>query len=518
MTFGGHRGGHDERTGVIAVTSAEPTVELPAVAPRRGLAGRLRAAAGGPADPRRTLAVVLTGVLVAGGVGWAVGSSVRSPADAAASRQPPPASLMTVAVERRTLTATVLTSGTVEFGSPQPLLLAGAVGSTEPDGGAGAGASGSFGQRVTRAPRAGQLLKEGTTVMEVNGRPVFVLTGAVPMFRTIGPGRHGRDVRQLQRALGRLGFRPGRTDGTFGADTAAAVRRWYEARGYPAQEPSAAEKQQLRGLEQAVQTAVEERLAAEAEVAAVRAGPGRRMLDVKLRHARQNLADARVDLAEYRRTFGTAVPAGELVFLPSVPVRMTEVAVRVGQNVEAEVGTVTSSTVVVQANVTTQDADLLREGMRAAVETVDAKTVPGRVTALRDKARVRQEGPSSGDDGRGGSDSTGQQPNQDDDSVPAGAVPLRVAPDNPKALGGQAGGTVKLTIAVGSTSNPVLVVPVAAVTTGADGQSRLQVARGAGATVDVPVKLGLAALGYVQVTPAAGAALTEGDRVVVGST
>lgn len=54
-------------------------------------------------------------------------------------------------------------------------------------------------------------------------------------------------------------------------------------------------------------------------------------------------------------------------------------------------------------------------------------------------------------------------------------------------------------------------------TTGADGQARLQVERSGGRTETVAVRVGLAALGYVQVTPS-GAGLAEGDRVVVGTT
>jgi hypothetical protein len=80
----------------------------------------------------------------------------------------------------------------------------------------------------------------------------------------------------------------------------------------------------------------------------------------------------------------------------------------------------------------------------------------------------------------------------------------------------QADATVKVSVVVGSTSDPVLVVPVAAVTTGADGQARVQVERGTGRTENVRVQVGLTALGYVQVG-ASGGGLAENDRVVVGT-
>src|SRR3712207_7324688 len=41
---------------------------------------------------------------------------------------------------------------------------------------------------------------EGAVVMSVAGRPVFVLRGAQPSHRDIGPGSKGPDVRQLEAA------------------------------------------------------------------------------------------------------------------------------------------------------------------------------------------------------------------------------------------------------------------------------------------------------------------------------
>lgn len=450
---------------------------------------------------------MLAGVLVAGGVGWAVGANVQSPADAAAARNPPPASLVTSPVERRTLTSTVVTRGTVEFGSPQQLVLAGAVGSTESAGG-GAGATTASAQRVTKPPAAGQTLAEGAAVMEVNGRPVFVLTGAVPMYRTIGPGREGKDVEQLQKALERMGFKPGKADGKFSVDTATAVRKWYQSKGYAAQEPSVTEKQQLHALEQAAQSATMAQLDAKAAAGAAGGDP---TLQLKLKYANQNLATAKNDLADYQRQLGTTVPAGEVIFLPALPVRMTEVTAQTGQNVEGKVGTVTSSTMVIQANATKDDVDLLKEGMKADIETADGKTAKATVTALREKARL-----DKGDKPQGDSSNQPVPGGNPPDTAAGGAIPLLVAPDDPAAWGSEAGGTVKVSIVVGSTSDKVLVVPVAAVTTGADGQSRLQVER-EGGTVDVGVKVGLAALGHVEVSPLPGGTLSEGDRVVVGT-
>jgi hypothetical protein len=77
------------------------------------------------------------------------------------------------------------------------------------------------------------------------------------------------------------------------------------------------------------------------------------------------------------------------------------------------------------------------------------------------------------------------------------------------------GASVKLTIAVKSTQQAVLVVPVTALSVGADGSSRLQVERPGGRMEYVTVEPGLAAQGLVEVRPIDGE-LKLGDLVVVG--
>ena len=74
---------------------------------------------------------------------------------------------------------------------------------------------------------------------------------------------------------------------------------------------------------------------------------------------------------------------------------------------------------------------------------------------------------------------------------------------------------VRVTIPVRSTSGKVLAVPVAALSSGSDGGSRVEVLRN-GKVDLVPVTVGLSADGFAQVTPAGDAKLSEGDQVVVG--
>ncbi|MEK8144216.1 peptidoglycan-binding domain-containing protein [Streptomyces sp. M10(2022)] len=64
-------------------------------------------------------------------------------------------------------------------------------------------------------------------------------------------------MKQLQRALRRLGFEPGAISGNYGQGTAAAVTQWYTSKGYQAQQPSPDEQQELGQLEQSVSSAQE---------------------------------------------------------------------------------------------------------------------------------------------------------------------------------------------------------------------------------------------------------------------
>ena len=74
---------------------------------------------------------------------------------------------------------------------------------------------------------------------------------------------------------------------------------------------------------------------------------------------------------------------------------------------------------------------------------------------------------------------------------------------------------MRLTIPIESTKGVVLAVPTSALSLAADGTSRVQVQASNGALEYVVVKPGLAAGGYVEVTPVDGA-LAQGQLVVVG--
>lgn len=80
---------------------------------------------------------------------------------------------------------------------------------------------------------AGQVLASGQVLMEVEGRPVTVLTGAFPAWRDLTwPMPAGPDIAQLQSALAELGFYRDEVNGRYEAGTLLAVLELYKAIGY----------------------------------------------------------------------------------------------------------------------------------------------------------------------------------------------------------------------------------------------------------------------------------------------
>lgn len=180
---------------------------------------------------RSLLAVVAAVAVLAATIGWVAGQRIKSPADIAAESEAPEASLITVPVEKRALSSNVVIRGQVEFSESEDLFV-----SAGQDGVA----------IITRLPVAnGDTLEEGSVVVEVAGRPVFVLQGELPTFRSLTPTLDGPDVQQLEEALVRLGLDPGEVDGVYDVRTENAVSALYRNAGFTANEPSLDELDRL---------------------------------------------------------------------------------------------------------------------------------------------------------------------------------------------------------------------------------------------------------------------------------
>ena len=147
---------------------------------------------------QRSLVVVAAVSVVATSGAWYAGSRISSPDAARAATRPPKASLITVPVERRQLSANIVMRGDLSYDESTPISLTG---------------SSETKSVVTKAPpEVGTQLKDGQLLLEVSGRPVFVLQGDLPVFRTLSRGVTGDDVAQLEAALARLGYSPGTVD------------------------------------------------------------------------------------------------------------------------------------------------------------------------------------------------------------------------------------------------------------------------------------------------------------------
>lgn len=540
------------------------------------------------------LAGVVGLVVVAAGVGWFVGSQIRSPAEAAAEAEPPAASNITVAVVSEVLSADVITRGDLVYDEPVQVRL-----------------SGSFADQperliATETVEQGDDLEEGDVAVEVVGRPVFLLVGEIPMYRDLRPGSTGVDVLQLEEALARLGYFDGTPDEVWGEETGAALAALYEEAGYRAnglseQDEAAlrAARDRVRGAEAAVsdaQSALNEAgqgagrsaiLAAEgeveaatdalelarldetwanddatAEIAAAEAaldqaerdlaaaeakdpqdpdevaearaevGAAERALQSAIRNkerveaeqasfvtqaenrlevaraslaelrrgpdlsgmrrgvelAREEVAAARADLADLESELGTWLPAGELVFLNRMPVRVDLVSVARGSEISDAFLTVTGSAVTLRSAVSQSDAALLEEGMGVDIENPEEGVfIPGVVGFISDRPGTHGVG---------------------SDRVYVEIEPAEI----PDELIGR---NLRIVIPVSSTGGEVLAVPAAALYATADGSTRVEVEDSDGSLRPVTVETGLAAGGLVEIRPRGGD-ISEGDLVVVG--
>lgn len=562
---------------------------------------------------RRTiLALVAVVAVLSAAVGWIAGQQIKSPAEVAADAAAPTASLITVPVEQRALSSNIVVRGQAQFDDATDITVSGS----------------AFGETIiTRVTKnMGEQLVEGDVVVEVAGRPVIVLQGDLPAFRTLTPGLEGPDVLQLEEALIRLGFNPGTVDGTFDTNTEDAVDGLYRLLGYTPDEPTADELASLKSARDSVAQAsssvsqaqqavndsglpesqrleidrhvrlstdarddvVAQSILDKAEVAGVTAdaqtvfdaavaattsatdrllaaeggthpdtgvaptadelvvlqqaatdttaaqaaalvvldtakadeaevviGVDRTVADAEtdlaiavasrnealsptsatqarqqLSDAQGQLSDAREALADLEAIVGVEFPINELMFMPSLPRDIQRVNVEAGDIPQGAVMRVTGSGVVVRSAVSAADRPLIVEGAQAVMENDDlgisiaatvtfVATAPGGADVSSDRYSVRFE------------------PNE--------AVPEAGFDQN-----------YRITIPIESTGEDTLVVPLAALSAGADGTARVEVETSVGVTELVEVATGLSAQGFVEVTALGGFDLASGDRVVVG--
>ncbi|TDW24232.1 peptidoglycan-binding protein [Kribbella kalugense] len=426
-----------------------------------------------PKSRRRVLLGVSAVALVSLGVGVAAGSRISSPEDAAARTAPPKASQITVPVQRKALSARVIGRGDASFDGAVNIRVE-TSGLTTPPVVTG------------KVPVIGSTITEGKALLEITGRPVIGLAGVLPMYRTLSPGSKGPDVLQLEQTLDRLGLDPGTVDDKYDLDTSAAVERLYGKAGYDAPEPDQQFTQAVDAAKKQVDAAKNQLRLAKAQL---KAAKDAKVQDTSVQQgavddAETNLADAQEAKNEAEFKAGTPLPVSEVVYVKTLPRRVDDVKVERGGTVNGVVMSASGSSLVVTLKVDAETAQRLKAGMAASLGLSDGTSIAATVR------RIAKDGTQ---------------------------YDLVVAPNKLTAsqLALLRDANVRVTIPVKSTSGKVLAVPLAALSSGSDGSSRVEVLRN-GQVDLVPVTVGLSADGFAQVTPKGDAKLSEGDQVVVG--
>ena len=498
------------------------------------------------------LGIALIAVVTASAVGWVAGRRIQSPAEVASKTAPPTPSAITAPVERRTLSSDVVARGTVRFGSPQTITLpastlkpGSSIVSIAPVKGAALtegtvafsisgrpvlvlqGAQpahrdlgpGAVGEDV-RQLQAG-LARLGFNPGALNGQYGAATAGAVAAwYRAAGWTPLGPTDEQL------IALRSIEAD-LFGAQsegatadealaaakasrtTANATVRTATSALNAANEGKRAAQHQLNvarapasgslanevgALEAALIQATAAVEVAKQDLAAARdevdnANEAIRVAERRVALNRGRAGQVGGQVGEINAKLGIQLPANEVLFFSSLPLRIDDVTVKVGEELTGPVMTVSNSQLAVDGQIPANDAKLVRQGATVTIEAADTDfRATGTVNEIADTPGTR------------------------------GADPKRFylgVSFTEKASEALVGASAILTITVSSTEGEVLAVPIAALSVAADGTSRVQVRDRGGATRTVKVTPGLAAKGLVEVTPIEGA-LDAGDLVVVG--
>ena len=489
---------------------------------------------------RNRLIAIVAGASALGLVaGLLVGRFVVSPADAASAEGPPEAGLVGVPVEFGELRNDVTVRGEIAYADAVEVRV---------DTSTLSGPAVVTGQ----VPDEGTELSALSVALEIAGRPVIVLPGDLPAYRTLRVGVAGPDVSQFKTALRAVGIDGGDpADDVFDATAANALTALYAEAGYPVPDGGSgsdgegatvdvrAASEGVRAAEQAVAqakaelnraqagpSAVESLEAANAVDAARRAWeaaqaqlPVDRVLVADLHDALElaelqrkqlvapadassersalstveaQLADATSELTRAREGALPALPANEVLYLTELPRRVDAVSVARGDMLEGPAMTVSGATIGVTGSAAEADASLLEVGDEAFFDLPDG---------AEHRAVVSQVHPGSDDDARW-------------------TIALTPDPLTAEQVQQLQGSNVRVSIAVGATDGEVLSVPLAALTAGPGGESRVEVVEGDprdGASAEtriVVVETGLAAAGAVEIAPVDDE-LSEGDLVVV---
>lgn len=395
---------------------------------------------------------VLVALLVGGGL--VLTPLIKTPAQAAAEAEPPPASQILIEVERKVLSSDIVMRGVVQPGPNLSLDASQGILGVAPV--------------VTDIPMSsGALLTSGSVLLEANGEPIFAMDWDFAPYRDITAGDIGPDVRQLQDTLANLGYTVSPTS-VMDWQTQNALTQFYLDRGYsvPVQEevpvpaePSSASDVGSGSVDNAAAEAVKSGEQAQEELAA-------------------------------KVTAIPFLPMESIVTISEPKHILSAMKLKVGQILSVD-----SPTIAI---------------LDASAPTVIAALQPEAVQSLKvgDKAALT-------DDRNGRTyDLTVQSIGSTPEDVPAIGNGLLVK----LSFTGEAadltpdGTTLRLTTSVGQATGPLLAVPITAIYTNSDGSSFVTCADGS----NVAVTVGDNVNGWVEISADPEDSISEGDQVVVG--
>ena len=187
---------------------------------------------------------------------------------------------------------------------------------------------------------------------------------------------------------------------------------------------------------------------------------------------REELSGAQIELDDLEARLGVWLPAGEVVFLDQVPVRVSESLQSQGSEIAGDIMMVSGSRLILQASAPGDQSHLLAVGMD--VRTEDPLTgglISGAISVVADRPGTN--------------------------GVPGDRVYIEVILEDISAE--LVGENLKLTIPINTTGGEVLVVPSAALFATADGENPHRGRNEDESLRTIRVRTGLAAGGLVEI-------------------
>ena len=423
---------------------------------------------------RRSLIVLTSTIALVSVAGLTASAWMKSPQERMASSAPPEPTTITAPVQHRVLERLIVVRGGVTADSVTEVVPSAPAG-TKP---------------IVTAVRVkqGEMVKAGSVLFEVGGRPVIAFPGEKPAYRDLRPGSTGADVLQLQSALKSLGH-PVLPDhnGHFGQGTKGALSAYLGELGYSATPTSPDDAANIAAAKRGELAARRALSDAQEDLNVARAGSdGYSKLRKAVERAEEDLKAAEDSVKALITSTGPTLPLSEYAFVPSMPGRVSQLSVKIGKELEQPAAVLSSGSLVVQANVSEANRAVLKVGMKARVV--------GEASGLRADGVV---------------DVLGAYVSGTEHQESGAPMTVRLT----KSVGwNQYGSEVRLTVVTESSNEKVLVVPVSAILKQADG-STVVVKKGSSGEQRIPVIASGEASGYVEVS----GDLVEGESVVIGT-